>query len=280
MSALAGSQQHCAAVSRRLKLDTIPPEIRGVIYTHLCNPLSLFVSPAGKLDLKDYPWQLSAVSRLIRNEILPTLYGETQARPLQLVCGHGRFPDGIRRRIPNRVLYGINIIVLSGELYRDDVKPSLTSFPNLREFRLDMEHINDFGATLLFPGAKYAFEWLSEATFEDVLKRFKRLILAQAKQMKIAQEMPREGLERDYIVDGTLFDVLTMGIRRRGYSVTLLATMCARACAPMWSSVLAQATDHEQHCVVAELRVNSWDEDIGTLTREVKDHFTFRNTTT
>lgn len=236
------------------RLDTIPAEVRAVIYAHLCNRLCLVVSYQGKLDIRHYPWQLNAVSRLIRREILPTLLGKSLSVPLQLVCEKGRFPDRIRRRLPNRILDGVSIITYLGALQFDDLKPSLTTFPNLREFQLVMKRMiappafneNWMAGRIRLP--------LTEQGLKELISDVKTArILLFAATLKLELEMPREGLERDYIVDGTLYQVASEKRRRRGFDITLEAN-------------LFSYTNQS----IGTLRIDDWDAESGTLFQDAK----------
>lgn len=209
-----------------LGLDTIPAEIRAIIYSHIQNPIHLKVDYKGDLDTKFYPWQLSAVSHLIRNEFLPRLLGKVNAQPLHLLCENGKFPDNVRRRIPNRILYGISSIILLDHICYDELKPSLTNFPNLQELRFDFFGFH--GLTFVEevrPTCDFYTAWSVEEALELIRRVKSRIIMPSFRQMKQTQEMPREGLERDYYADGTLFEVLEMTRERRGFDVKFCLNM-------------------------------------------------------
>lgn len=218
-------QPSCPVVPSK-RLDTLPPEVRAVVYSHLFDHLQLKISREGYLNIKDYPWQISAVSRLLRNETLPILLGKYQVYPLQLICEHGRFPDFIRRCIPNRVLYGISVIIITDYLIHDDIKPSLTSFPGLSELRLNLLRFmapEQWGKDYI--AKEHGEGILSPLPDEEVVRLIDYVkqdkIMSIAAEMKREQERPREGLERDYLAEGTLYQILSMDRRRRGFTVTV-----------------------------------------------------------
>lgn len=214
------------ATSPSNKLDTLPPEVRAVIYFHLCNDLHIKISRHGYLSISNYPWQISAVSRLFRNETLPILLGRSQTHPLHLICEHGKFPDFIRRKLPNRILYGISVITITDYLIHDEIKPSLRSFPNLSELRLNLLRFmapEQWGRDYLAKELKEGI--LSPLPEEEVAQLINYVkydkIMSIAAERKREQELPREGLERDYLVEGTLYQILSMDRRRRGFAVTV-----------------------------------------------------------
>lgn len=227
--------------NQRHRLDTIPSEIRAIIYTHVCNPLTIKFDHNDKLNTKSYPWRLSAVSRLFHEEFSSILLGKSTKQPLHLLCMDGRFPDRIRRRIPNHILDGISTIAIYGDLKYDDLKPSLTTFPSLRVLSIQgMIFWRDVGKLQASSG---------EAGTE-IVQKVKNFVLSDAMQLKLEQEMPREGLERDYYVDGTLYDVLEMKRERRGFDVRL--------------ECLVYSSDRKS---MGDLKIDSWDAETGTFVR-------------
>lgn len=241
------------------RLITLPPEIRAIIYAHLCNNLCLEVSLEGKLRTRNYPWQLSAVSRLLRNEILPILRGESQTYPLRLVCDGGRFPDEIRRHVPNRVLNSISIITILDIIAYDELKPSLTTFPNLLELRLALTTVtapNQLTRNyLLRTGvAGHQTPPLSENELALLINYIKQgSVMSVAAKLKGEQERPREGLERDYLVDGTLYQILSMDRRRRGFDVKMEADLLGYDEVEYWG-----------YCNCGTIRIDDWDSGRGS----------------
>lgn len=241
------------------RLDTLPPEIRAIIYAHLCSNLCLQVSLRGKLSIKNYPWQLGAISRLLRNEILPILRGESQTYPLRLVCDGGRFPDEIRRRIPNRVLNGISIVTILHLIKYDDLKPSLTTFPNLSELRLALMTVKapdqwarDYLARSGVVG--HRTPPLSEEESRQLIDDVKQgSVMSIAAKLKREQERPREGLERDYLVDGTLHQVLSMDRWRRGFDVKMEADLLG-----------CEDAEYCRYCNCGMIRIDDWDSGRGS----------------
>lgn len=240
------------------KLDTIPPELRAVIYAQLYNNLCLQVSQSGELSTQNYPWKLSAVSRLLRAETLPILHGESQAYPLRLVCDGGRFPDKVRRHIPNRILNGISIITIQHAIEYDDLKPSLTTFPNLSELRLALGCVNApdrWGTEYL---ARYAAGTFSLPLPDDEVRHIidgvkHESIMTITAELKREQERPREGLERDYLVEGTLHQVLGMDRRRRGFDVKMEATLTK------YDNII-----YKGDCHCGMIRIDDWDSGRGS----------------
>jgi len=190
----------------RLTFEALPPELRAVVYNHLFSNLSILVSKDGKLDTSQYAHQISVVSKSSRNETLPLLRDSTSKSQLRLFLEHGRFPEHIRRRLPTYVCRSIRVITILDQVEYDDVKPTLTTFPNLLRLEFDLCTLKQ---DCVFP---YDNDLSADREESSVLSY--RLC-----ELQREQERPGEGLERDYLPENTLWQVCRMSRARRGFDV-------------------------------------------------------------
>lgn len=196
-------------------LEALPSEIRRLIYGHLFNNLSIHIQTFKQsiLDLSNYPWQIAAVSRLLREETLPILRNTTPSSQLMLICEEGRFPDSVRRQLPTRVQNSIRHIKILSSIYHDEIKPSLRAFPNLEVLEFDLESID----TNPYIGVLDSYHGRGSGLPIELDLAMK--IRRKLRQLDQDQHMPREGLERDYWPEDTLWQVLNMDRQNRGFDI-------------------------------------------------------------
>lgn len=201
--------------AQRPNLIFVPPEIRQLIYIHLFNDLSIRVQTfkAQALDLSSYSWQISATSRLLRQETLPFLQSTTSTSKLKLICEEGRFPDNVRRRLPDRVFKSIHHITILDNIYHDQLKPSRRTFPNLAVLEFDLKSVDDNPYT----GILDSYHGIGSGL--PLAMELSRNVRRKLRYMEHEQSMPREGLERDYWPEGTLWQVINMDRRKRGFDI-------------------------------------------------------------
>lgn len=190
-----------------LTFEALPPELRAVVYNHLFSNLSILVTKEGKLDISQYPHQISVVSKSSRNETLPLLHDSTSKSQLRLFLEHGRFPEHIRRRLPTYVCRSIRVITILDQVEYDDVKPTLTTFPNLLRLEFDLYTLKQ---DCIFP-------YISDL---DADRHESSLLSYRLCKLHRDQERPREGLERDYLPENTLWQVCRTSRARRGFDVS------------------------------------------------------------
>lgn len=192
-----------------LALDTLPPELRAIIYDILFAKLSILVTWDGKLDTSQYPFQVSAVSQLLRDETLPLLRDYTNTNHLRLLLENGRFPEHIRRRLPSYVLRSIRIITILDRVEHDELKPCLTTFPNLLRLEFDLYKLEELASA----SSNARFPWLSSRDESNML-------MHDLVELHQDQERPGEGLERDYFPENTLWQVCGKPRARRGFDIS------------------------------------------------------------
>jgi len=191
-----------------LTFDTLPPELRALVYDQLFLVFHIQVNNEGKLDTRQYPYQISAVSKLLRDETIPLLRDYTTKSRLRLLLENGRFPEHLRRRLPTHVYRSIRVIRILDEVKYDELKPSLSTFPNL----LRLEFLKASDRKFLQFTDKVdcdALQWLEGGLFRRCLQ-----------ELHNEQRRPREGLERDYLPDNALEDVCSKSRSRRGFDVS------------------------------------------------------------
>ncbi|KAK5944362.1 hypothetical protein PMZ80_003643 [Knufia obscura] len=221
-------------VSGETNLTTLPPELRAVIYDHLFQNLSIRVTKNGKLDTSFYPLQISAVSRLLRAETLPILRNSTSTSQLSLDCECGRFPEHIRRRLPSEIFRSIRTIKVLNKVLFDELRPTLTTFPNLDRLEFDLHRTEEIPVVF----SKLRIPW---ATPSNEYRLF-RCVLHKLQQ---EQEMPREGLERDYLPENTLYELCCTKPRaRRGFKIAASLTI---------QRVKQRADSVERQCATIDL---------------------------
>lgn len=186
-----------------LNFTTLPPEIRSAIYSHIFNQVHIITGREAYLNTESFPYQITAVSRLIRTETLPLLL-----KSITLFCQSGYFPDRTRRRLPNRILANITKIVILDDLAVDEIKPTLRSFPKLKTFELDVVSYQGFRK----------FGLLNYRSGLDPVKMFRECVLSVIIDHDVEMSMPREGLERDYLPEDTLYRIL-MYNKARGFDI-------------------------------------------------------------
>jgi len=192
-----------------MTLDTLPPELRTVIYDHLFSDLSIRVTEHGKLDTSQYPYQISEASQSLRNETLPLLHDSTKTSRLKLICEHGHFPEHTRRRLPTRVIRAIRIITILDQVRYDELKPCLGNFPNLLRLEFDLYSLEKIDAA--HSNTRFPWSTRREESFR---------LRIDLMELHWEQERPREGLERDYFPENTLWQAARMSRARRGYDIT------------------------------------------------------------
>ena len=188
-----------------LKLTTLPPEIRSVIYSH------------------HYPHQVTAVCRLLREETLPLLHQPNSTTVLYLYCENGRFTDTIRRRLPNHVYRTVKSIIILNDPELDELKPKLSTFPNLQLLYFDLETSVGSARKELaergIPTRRGVRIAKADSSFGIDGRNARKSLLETLRQKHVEQEQPREGLERDYFPEDTLWEVVTKTRRKRGFLV-------------------------------------------------------------
>lgn len=200
-------------VHPKSKLESIPPEIRQLIYDELFHHLCISIRLENYLDISNYPLEITAVSHLLRNETLPILRNFTSRSRLVLECVGGQFPTKIRQRLPTYIDRSISsIIVPSYHFKLDELKPSRLTFPNLQCLKIEAPFLYDETARSR-----------SRNSQTDLVERFISTIFRLSHRLQLEQERPREGLERDYFAEGSLFDVLNKGRAKRGFNVVFEA---------------------------------------------------------
>lgn len=183
---------------------TLPPEIRSVIYSHLFGQVCIVTGRNGHLDTRQFPHQITEVSRLTRSETLPFLL-----KSITLFCQSGFFPDETRRRLPNRILNNVTKIVVLDDIVVDEIKPTLRSFPKLKIFEIDVVCYQGF--------RKYGL--IQPRSSLDPIQLFRECILCVLIDHHLEMSRPREGLERDYLPEDTLYQILRLGRARRGFDM-------------------------------------------------------------
>jgi len=207
-----------------LTLEALPPELRAGIYKHLFSDLSIVVTREGILNTSQYRHQISAVSKLLRNETLPLLRDTTSNSHLRLLSQHGRFPEHIRRRLPTHVCRSIRVITILDQVEYDDVKPTLATFPNLLRLEFDLYKVKQDHTPVGDMICAYD-------TNDDVIRCENSLLMYHLCELQRDQERPGEGLERDYLPENTLWQVCRASRARRGFDVSAQLRMeCAPWC--------------------------------------------------
>lgn len=196
----------------RLNLINLPWDIRHLIYTRLFSNLCLTIADDGDLDLSLYPWQICAVCHLLRNETLPYLCNTTPTSTLSLVCPDGRFPPSVRARLPTRIFHSIRYITILRNLYHDELRPSLRTFPNLKTLTFDLCYEG-------FPDLTWFESTFAEQRNSTSKVAISLLVRRALFWLHFEQTLPREGLEKDYLPEMTLWDVVYGDRRRRGFDV-------------------------------------------------------------
>jgi len=181
--------------------------------------LSIRVTSHGKLDTNKYPFQISEVSQLLRDETLPILRNYTETSRLKLVSEQGHFPEHIRRRLPTHILRAVRIITILDNVGFDELKPCLRNFPNLLRLEFDYYSLEigfDPSGKIDAAPSNAPVPWSSSS--EESYSRRTGLL-----ELHREQERPREGLERDYFPENTLWQACRMSRARRGYDITARA---------------------------------------------------------
>lgn len=212
---MTGDSVHPAVVSRPQKseLESIPPEIRQLVYDQLFYHLCISIRLENYLDISNYPFQITAVSRLLRSETLPILRNFTCRSKLVLECVGGQFPDEVRQRLPTYVDRSISTIIVPSYHFKlDELKPCKLTFPNLQCLKIETPFLYDETARSR-----------SRNSQADLVERFINTIIRLTHRLQLEQERPREGLERDYFAEGSLFEVLSKGRAKRGFNVVFEA---------------------------------------------------------
>lgn len=195
-----------------LTLQTLPSELRQLIYTQLFRNLSLLITPDGDLDLTHYPYQIASVCHDLRTETLSSLVNTTPTSRLTLICPEGRFPPSLRSRLPTRILHSIRYITVLNNIYHDDLRPSLRTFPNLATLTFDLTSSDHRG----FLGVVHAPGTMTPPRMSDEMSKLARRTIFW---LHYEQTMPGEGLERDYIPETTLWEVVNTDRRKRGFDI-------------------------------------------------------------
>lgn len=183
---------------------TIPAEIRSLIYSHIFDQVRITTGREGLLDTSSFPYQITAVSRLVRAETLPLLH-----KGITLLCQSGHFPERTQRRLPNRILKNISKIVILDDVVVDEIKPTLRSFPKLEIFEIDV---------ICYQGFR-KFGLIKPRSSLDPVELFRECVLYVLLDLEIEMVMPREGLERDYLPYDSLYQIVKIDKARRGFDM-------------------------------------------------------------
>ena len=209
-------------------LLSTPLEVRLQIYSKCIGRSAITVRRNGTLDLEGNQFQLRSVCKQINDETQPIV----QNTQIELRCEDGCFPDSIRRRLPRHVFDRIVQITIVDRLLVDELRPTLRAFPNLEriKFRLRASQTDETHLPCLARGwaseVSSDHEFLTEtvylfdgAAIERNPTHYAFEFTAWLKSMYVEQQEPREGLERDYMVENSLFQILRLGRGRRRFEM-------------------------------------------------------------
>ena len=198
----------------RLHFCTLPPEIRRQVYHHLFDDLAIHVEwkpiKETELSLAFYQHRISSTCRLLRAETIPILRDPSPTSQLRLVCHSAYFPNHVRRRLPDHVYRSIRVITISRDVRFDQLQPTRRTFPNLCVLEFDLSADDPD----MLP--HFDHPTLTEGQRQDLMSHHLRW---QLRLMHDQACMPREGLERDYFPDDTLWDVVNLKRNSRGFDV-------------------------------------------------------------
>lgn len=120
--------------------------------------------------------------------------------------------------MPNYVLRSIGHITVRDSLKYDELKPSLVTFPNLKVLEFALGRVEVSMQHIVYMQYRTHRKFTAD---QAKCIETRRTISDISREMHAEQERPREGLERDYFVEGTFFDVLEMTRLSRGFDVVV-----------------------------------------------------------